>query len=145
MAGIVFAIGKQQDEVSAGFMIDFAELIETGSKKHVEEGRTPKWVLPARSYIADACFKRSRIAGPELWNGRYVTERHNESVVGVLTQHLLRVSRGDRPVCGEIPPHGFTRIHENPSADGNVEHWIVGKDFARRLAVVRKTQLVHAQ
>ena len=84
MAGIVFSVGEEQDEISAGRVIDLIELVEARLVDSIENGRSTDTAFSVRGELVNARGQRDRVAGPGLCDLRQEAEIHDKGLVGLL-------------------------------------------------------------
>ena len=135
VAGVIFTIGEEQDEISGGGMTRFAELVKTCAKDSVEDGRSTSGIGAAHGSFADPARKSGLIAGPRLDNSRDVAEVFDEGKIGFGPKQPLNVFGGNCAAMRNGPLHRGAGIKENTGANGRIPQGLEGKNFAGGLSL----------
>src|SRR6185312_11955120 len=146
-AGVIFAVGEKQNEVSAGGIIDVPKLAETSPIDCIENSGARNVAASVREEhaVSDALGERDRIVRPGLRYLRQHAEVDDERLVGFLTQQPLHVPDRNGPVTRTSFLHGFARIHQNAGADGKILLHAKVQHLTRRFAVIENLQLTELQ
>ncbi len=138
-AGVVFAVGEKKEDVAAGAVVYFAELVAAGGVESVEERGAADGVAVGGG--VDGGDEGGGVVGPGLEEVRGAIEVGDEGLVGLLTEDVSRVFRCDGLVAIAMRGHGAAGVDEDAGADGEVLLELEVEDAGGRVAIVEQGEV----
>ena len=141
MAGVVFAIAEEQDEV-AGFLNGIRlPLIAAGGIERIENGGEGIETARQVAHGCGSCGDGRIAVGPLLADEGIGVELLDEGAVVPFAEKLRGVGVNDGAVEGDVIQHRRAGVKQETSADGKVVVFLQHDDGGRGLAIVGKPEV----